>query len=51
MIPLKHVDEGTREFFVGRYDTSVAWWGAVLTVVLAVLGWVFGVRRFRRESS
>ena len=49
--PLKHVVEGTREFFVGGYDTSTAWWGAALTVLLAVLGWVFGVRRFRRESS
>ena len=29
----------------------VAWWGAALTVGLAVLGWVLGVRRFRRESS
>ncbi|HEY4626472.1 MAG TPA: ABC transporter permease [Blastococcus sp.] len=49
--PLKHVVEGAREFFVGGYGTSVAWWGAALTVLLAVLGWVFGVRRFRRESS
>jgi ABC-2 type transport system permease protein len=49
--PLKHVVEGTREFFNGGYGTSTAWWGAVLTVGLAVLGWVFGVRRFRRESS
>jgi ABC-2 type transport system permease protein len=49
--PLKHVVEGTREFFVGGYDTSTAWWGAALTVALAVLGWLFGVRRFRRESS
>jgi ABC-2 type transport system permease protein len=49
--PLKHVVEGTREFFVGGYGTSTAWWGAALTVGLAVLGWVFGVRRFRRESS
>jgi len=49
--PLKHVVEGTRAFFVGGYGTSTAWWGAVLTVVLVVLGWAFGVRRFRRESS
>jgi ABC-2 type transport system permease protein len=49
--PLKHIVEGTREFFLGGYDTSVAWWGAALTVLLAVLGWAFGVRRFRRESS
>jgi len=49
--PLKHVVEGTRELFVGGYDTSTAWWGAALTVGLAVLGWMFGVRRFRRESS
>src|SRR3954469_17354841 len=49
--PLKHVVEGTRAFFVGGYDTSIAWWGLALTVVLALLGWVFGVRRFRRESS
>jgi ABC-2 type transport system permease protein len=49
--PLKHVVEGTREFFVGGYDTSTAWWGLALTVALAVLGWWFGVRRFRRESA
>jgi ABC-2 type transport system permease protein len=49
--PLKHVVEGTREFFVGGYGTPVAWWGAALPVGLAVLGWMFGVRRFRRESS
>ena len=49
--PLKHVVEGARAFFVGGYDTSTAWWGAGLTVALVVLGWAFGVRRFRRESS
>ena len=49
--PLKHVVEGAREFFLGGYDTSVAWWGAGLTVLLVVFGWAFGVRRFRRESS
>jgi ABC-2 type transport system permease protein len=49
--PLKHVVDGTRAFFIGGYDTSIAWWGLALTVVLAVLGWVFGVRRFHRESS
>jgi ABC-2 type transport system permease protein len=49
--PLKHVVEGAREFFVGGYGTSTAWWGVALTALLAVLGWVFGVRRFRRESS
>ena len=26
--PLKHIVEGTRAFFVGGYDTSIAWWGA-----------------------
>ena len=26
--PLKHVVEGTRAFFLGGYDTSIAWWGA-----------------------
>lgn len=51
VIPLKHVVEGTRDFFVGSYGTGTAWLGAALTVALAVLGWVFGVRRFRRESS
>lgn len=51
VIPLKHVVEGTRDFFVGSYGTGTAWLGATLTVALAVLGWVFGVRRFRRESS
>jgi len=49
--PLKHVVEGARAFFVGGYDTSTAWWVAGLTVALVVLGWAFGVRRFRRESS
>jgi ABC-2 type transport system permease protein len=49
--PLKHVVEGTRSFFDGDYSSSVAWWGAGLTVVLVVLGWAFGVRRFRRETS
>lgn len=51
VIPIKHVVEGAREFFVGGYDTSVAWWGVAITVLLVVLGWAFGVRRFRRESS
>jgi hypothetical protein len=32
--PLKHVVEGTREFFLGGYETAVAWWGAALTVSL-----------------
>jgi ABC-2 type transport system permease protein len=49
--PLKHVVEGARALFVGGYSTSTAWWGAGLTVALVVLGWAFGVRRFRRESS
>jgi ABC-2 type transport system permease protein len=49
--PIKHVVDGAREFFLGGYGTSTAWWGLALTVALAVLGWVFGVRRFRRESS
>jgi ABC-2 type transport system permease protein len=49
--PLKHIVEGTRAFFVGGYDTPIAWWGAALTVALALVGWLFGVRRFRRESS
>ena len=51
VIPIKHVVEGAREFFVGGYDTAVAWWGVAITVALVVLGWAFGVRRFRRESS
>jgi ABC-2 type transport system permease protein len=49
--PLKHVVEGARSFFNGSYDTSTAWWGAGLTVLLVVLGWAFGVRRFKRESA
>ena len=49
--PFKHVVEAAREFFVGGYGTSTAWWGVAMTVLLAVLGWLFGVRRFRRESS
>jgi ABC-2 type transport system permease protein len=36
---------------VGGYDTSVGVVGVALTVLLAVLGWAFGVRRFRPESS
>jgi ABC-2 type transport system permease protein len=50
-IPIKHVVEGARDFFLGDYATSTAWWGVGLTAVLVVLGWGFGVRRFRRESS
>jgi ABC-type uncharacterized transport system permease subunit len=49
--PLKHVVEGTREFFLGGYETAVAWWGAALTVGLAVLGWFFGVRRFAANTA
>jgi ABC-2 type transport system permease protein len=49
--PLKHVVEGTRSFFAGDYSSSTAWWGLGLTAAMAVLGWWFGVRRFRRESS
>jgi ABC-2 type transport system permease protein len=49
--PFKHVVEAAREFFVGGYGTSTAWWGVAMTALLAVLGWLFGVRRFRRESS
>src|SRR3954447_20647670 len=49
--PLKHVVEGARSFFTGDYTSGTAWWGLGLTVVLAVLGWWFGVRRFKRESG
>jgi ABC-2 type transport system permease protein len=49
--PIKHVVEGARDFFLGDYATSTAWWGVGLTAALVVLGWGFGVRRFRRESS
>jgi ABC-2 type transport system permease protein len=49
--PFKHIVEGARSFFAGDYGTSTAWWGLGLTLALAVLGWWFGVRRFRRESS
>jgi ABC-2 type transport system permease protein len=49
--PLKHVVEGTRAFFEGDYGSGTAWWGAGLTVAMGVLGWWFGVRRFRQESS
>ncbi|MEU2348250.1 ABC transporter permease [Modestobacter sp. NPDC049651] len=49
--PLKHVVSGVRAFFAGDYGTSTAWWGAGLTLALGVLGWWFGVRRFRQESS
>jgi ABC-2 type transport system permease protein len=49
--PLKHVVSGTRSFFLGDYGSSTAWWGVGLTLAMAVLGWWFGVRRFRRESG
>jgi ABC-2 type transport system permease protein len=49
--PFKHIVEGARSFFSGDYASSTAWWGLGLTVVLAVLGWWFGVRRFARESG
>jgi ABC-2 type transport system permease protein len=49
--PFKHIVEGARSFFAGDYATSTAWWGLGLTLALAVLGWWFGVRRFKRESS
>jgi ABC-2 type transport system permease protein len=49
--PLKHVVSGARAFFDGDYGSSTAWWGAGLTVAMGVLGWLFGVRRFRQESS
>src|SRR3954469_11014286 len=49
--PLKHVVEGARSFFNGEYTSGTAWWGLGLTVVMAVLGWWFGVRRFKRESG
>jgi ABC-2 type transport system permease protein len=49
--PLKHVVEGTRALFGGEYDTNTVWWGLGLTIAMGVLGWWFGVRRFRQESS
>src|SRR4051794_2582746 len=49
--PFKHIVEGVRSFFRGDYGSSTAWWGLALTVALVVLGWWFGVRRFKRESS
>src|SRR3954471_4806123 len=49
--PLKHVVSGARAFFDGDYGSSTAWWGAGLTVAMGLLGWWFGVRRFRHESS
>ena len=49
--PLKHVVEGVRAFFSGDYGSGTAWWGLGVTVALGVLGWWFGVRRFRQESS
>ena len=49
--PFKHIVEGARSFFAGDYGSSTAWWGLGLTLGLAVLGWWFGVRRFKRESS
>jgi ABC-2 type transport system permease protein len=49
--PFKHIVEGARSFFAGDYGSSTAWWGVGLTAALVVLGWWFGVRRFKRESS
>jgi len=49
--PFKHIVEGVRSFFAGDYGSSTAWWGLALTAALAVLGWWFGVRRFKRESG
>ena len=49
--PFKHIVEGARAFFAGDYGSSTAWWGLGLTAALVVLGWWFGVRRFKRESS
>ncbi len=49
--PLKHVVSGARALFAGEYGTATAWWGVGLTVALGVVGWLAGVRRFRRESS
>src|SRR3954462_919664 len=49
--PLKHVVEGVRTFFVGRYGSVSGWEAVGLAVAMAVLGWWFGVRRFKRESS
>jgi ABC-2 type transport system permease protein len=49
--PLKHVVSGARAFFAGDYGSGTAWWGVALTVAMGVLGWWFGVRRFRQESS
>lgn len=51
VVPIKHVVEGSRSLFVGDYGSADVWWGVGLTVVLAVLGWVYGVRRFRRENG
>jgi ABC-2 type transport system permease protein len=49
--PLKHVVEGVRAFFGGDYGSSTAWWAVALTLAMVVLGWWFGVRRFRRETG
>jgi ABC-2 type transport system permease protein len=49
--PLKHVVEGVRAFFGGDYGSSTAWWSVGLTLAMVVLGWWFGVRRFRRETG
>jgi len=49
--PLKHVVEGVRTFFVGRYGSVSGWEAVGLAVAMAVLGWWFGVRRFKRESG
>jgi ABC-2 type transport system permease protein len=49
--PFKHIVEGARAFFAGNYSTSTGWWGLGLTLALVLLGWWFGVRRFKRESS
>jgi ABC-2 type transport system permease protein len=49
--PLKHVVEGVRSLFAGDYGSATSWWAGGLTVAMALLGWWFGVRRFRRETG
>ena len=49
--PLKHVVEGVRALFLGRFAGSTTVWALGLTVALVAAGSWFGTSTFRRESS
>lgn len=51
VVPFKHIVDGARALFAGDFGASQVWWGAGLTLVLVVLGWLYGTSRFRKESG